>query len=95
MTEKKKPIDVNEAAVIRRPGSSRENKTGSWRTFRPVVTAQCSSCGICGWYCPEQAIKQVQKGGKRKTVIDYDYCKGCLICVNECPTKAMKAEKEE
>ena len=86
---------VNEAAVIRRPGSSMENKTGSWRTFKPVVSEKCTSCGICGWYCPEMAIKVVEKGGKRVTVIDYDYCKGCLICVNECPTKAMLAEKEE
>ena len=86
---------VNEAAVIRRPGSAKENKTGSWRTFKPVVTDKCIACGICSWYCPEQAIKMVKKGNSKKAVIDYDYCKGCLICVNECPSKAMKAEKEQ
>jgi len=86
---------VNQAAVIRKPGSSRENKTGSWRTFKPVVTDKCTACGICTWYCPDQAIKIVEKDGKKKTEIDYDYCKGCLICVNECPNKSMKAEKDE
>ncbi len=98
MPEKKatKTNDVNEAAVIRKPGSARENKTGSWRTFRPVtVEGKCTGCGICTWYCPEQAIKIVNTGGKKHTVIDYDYCKGCLICVNECPNNAMKSEKEE
>jgi len=97
MTERKKTKshEVNEAAVIREPGSSMENKTGSWRTFRPVhVEGRCTGCGICTWYCPDQAIRVVEKGGKKHAEINYDYCKGCLICVNECPSKALKAEKE-
>ena len=95
MTGKAKSQEVSEAAVIREPGSSMQNKTGSWRSFRPVhIEGKCTGCGICGWYCPDQAIKVVEKGGKKQTKIDYDYCKGCLICVNECPSKALKAEKE-
>ena len=56
--------------VITKPGSSAEVKTGSWRTFKPVVTVKCIGCGICVQFCPEGCIKLVDK----KAVIDYDYC---------------------
>ncbi len=67
------------------------NKTGSWRTFRPVVTDKCTGCGICASICPEGCIILRDKKAK----IDYDYCKGCLICVAECPVKAVIKEMEK
>lgn len=85
---------LKEGAVVSDAGSSRKNKTGSWRTFRPVVTDKCVGCRICEWYCPDNAIKVVEKDGKKKAVIDYDYCKGCLICAGACPQKAITSEKE-
>ncbi|MNR37833.1 2-ketoisovalerate ferredoxin oxidoreductase subunit delta [compost metagenome] len=27
--------------------------------------------------------------------IDYQYCKGCLKCVQACPTDALASEREE
>jgi len=27
-------------------------------------------------------------------VIDYDHCKGCMLCVEECPTQALLVERE-
>jgi Pyruvate/2-oxoacid:ferredoxin oxidoreductase delta subunit len=32
------------------------------------------------------------KGGK--PVIDYDHCKGCMLCVEECPTDALLSRRE-
>ncbi|MCK5213503.1 MAG: 4Fe-4S binding protein, partial [Dehalococcoidia bacterium] len=26
--------------------------------------------------------------------IDYDYCKGCGVCANECPTQAITMQRE-
>ncbi|MCD6512588.1 MAG: pyruvate ferredoxin oxidoreductase subunit gamma [Thermoplasmata archaeon] len=77
-------------------GSFIENKTGGWRVFMPVVNDdKCIGCKICWFYCPEAAIKMVDKGAKtKKAVINYDYCKGCGICANECPTKAISMERE-
>ena len=44
-------------AVVREPGSSRKNKTGSWRTFKPVHDREkCIECGICYYFCPEGCI---------------------------------------
>ncbi len=85
-------MKVSIAGIVKEAGSSVKNKTGSWRTFRPVVDKQkCIGCGICARFCPEGCIKIENKKAK----IDYDYCKGCGICANECPVKAIKMEREE
>ena len=46
----------------------------------------CSSCDNCFHYCPDLAIERVDGAGY--TVLT-DYCKGCGICVKECPTGSM------
>lgn len=87
--EKKK---LTVGAVIEEPGSTRKNKTGSWREARPVLdSAKCIKCGICWKSCPDSAIDFVDG----KFMINYDYCKGCLICANECPVKAISKAVEE
>jgi 2-oxoisovalerate ferredoxin oxidoreductase delta subunit len=45
-------------------------------------------------FCPDGAIRW--KPEKGDIEFDYSFCKGCGICANECPTKAitMKLEKE-
>ena len=88
-------MEVEIGAVVKEPGNSKKNKTGGWRTFRPMVTSKCTGCGICGWYCPEGVIRVIEKNGKKTIEIDYDYCKGCGICEKECHLKAIKMEKEE
>lgn len=68
-------------------------KTGSWRTFRPVVDySKCTQCMLCWIYCPDGAITRQEDDSPG---IDYDYCKGCGICANECPVKAITMEREE
>jgi len=86
--------ELKEGAIVSEAGSSKQNKTGSWRTFRPMVTDKCIGCKICEWYCPDSAIKVREGDVKKRAVVDYDYCKGCLICVGACPSKAITSEKE-
>jgi pyruvate ferredoxin oxidoreductase delta subunit len=71
-------------------GNAVEYKTGSWRTFKPVwYPERCIHCLFCWLYCPEPAIL-VEDG--KVVGIDYDFCKGCGICVKECPDKAHALE---
>jgi len=68
------------------------NKTGLWRTVKPVIDyAKCKNrglkCGICRKFCPEPAILVDENG---KVTIDYDHCKGCGVCSEECPLKAIE-----
>ncbi|HPL93096.1 MAG TPA: 4Fe-4S binding protein [bacterium] len=87
-------------AISVSPGTSKNNKTGAWRTFRPEIDFEkCTGCGICESVCPEPCISNSHKKnkmGKEVRQIDYDYCKGCGLCAAECPFKAisMKVEKK-
>lgn len=51
----------------------------------------CVSCDNCFVFCPDIAVK---KDGEGIYSIDYDYCKGCGICVHECPRDAMSIGEE-
>lgn len=88
----KEGMELTHAAIINEHGNSKKNKTGSWRTLKPVVIySKCTGCGTCAQVCPEGCIKII----KKKSNINYDYCKGCGICAKECPQKAIYMEKEE
>jgi NADPH-dependent glutamate synthase beta subunit-like oxidoreductase/Pyruvate/2-oxoacid:ferredoxin oxidoreductase delta subunit len=58
--------------------------------------SRCYSCGVCDGcdncyvFCPDVAINR-ENG---VYTIDYDYCKGCLICVQECPRDVLSTESE-
>jgi NADPH-dependent glutamate synthase beta subunit-like oxidoreductase/ferredoxin len=51
----------------------------------------CTECDNCFHYCPDLAIQRVEEGGYR---VLGDYCKGCGICVKECPTGSMTMREE-
>jgi pyruvate ferredoxin oxidoreductase delta subunit len=72
--------------AVGKPGTSRENKTGSWRRGdRPYFKGQkCTNCNLCSLTCPDGCIYEQ---GKKVYFFDYDYCKGCGICAQVCPVK--------
>ncbi|RLG70498.1 MAG: pyruvate synthase [Candidatus Iainarchaeum archaeon] len=88
MSEKKFTL----GGIMPSNGSTRNYKTGSWRSYRPIINHElCKKCGRCYAHCPDNAIKKV----KDRFEIDYDYCKGCGICYEECPFNAIKMVLEE
>jgi len=58
--------------------------------------ARCFSCGRCTFcdnclrYCPDMAVRRVVGG----YAIAAEYCKGCGLCVQECPTGSLVMREE-
>jgi pyruvate ferredoxin oxidoreductase delta subunit len=78
--------------AITDPGSSRYNRTGDWRSSRPVWEFEkCVKCGVCAVFCPEGCIEMQPDG---LPLADMDYCKGCGICILECWTGCIELKEE-
>lgn len=91
MSELPKWWELPPGGVIPEPATSLRNKTGSWRTFRPMINYEkCTNCGLCWLYCPDMAI--YEENGRY--LINYEYCKGCGLCSEECPFKAINMVRE-
>jgi len=83
--------EISPAGVCWRPAT--DYLTGDWRTFRPVKDpSKCTKCLLCHMVCPDSAIKYNKQ--TMDVEFDYNYCKGCGICANECNSKAIKMVKE-
>nr|WP_307991900.1 2-oxoacid:acceptor oxidoreductase family protein [uncultured Niameybacter sp.] len=73
--------------------ASREGKV-------PVFHVEkCINCGLCDITCPEMALVfgEGEYKGKQQMVnegVNYHYCKGCLRCVEICPTDALTEANE-
>jgi Pyruvate/2-oxoacid:ferredoxin oxidoreductase delta subunit len=82
--------------VGERLGSDAEVQLGLEVAQALAETTRCYSCGTCIHcdncviYCPDLAVKPANGG----YVVLGDYCKGCGICVVECPTGSMKMVEE-
>ena len=89
------PLEASElaSATIRGTWTSVLVRTGLWRTQRPVIDyASCHRCWwVCSGFCPDSAISVDDDG---LPVIDYEHCKGCMICVAQCPSHAIAAVPE-
>lgn len=89
------PLDPADVAVptIRAGPTSVQVRTGLWRTVRPVLeAARCNRCvWVCGSACPDGVITTDAEGYPE---VDYEHCKGCMICVALCPHHAIVAVPE-
>jgi 2-oxoacid:acceptor oxidoreductase gamma subunit (pyruvate/2-ketoisovalerate family) len=53
---------------------------GTGEAKRCLSCGVCNACDRCVTYCPDGVLR---REGDR-IVFDYDYCKGCGVCVSEC-----------
>jgi len=75
--------EVGAGNAVRDAGNSVLYRTGTWRSMRPVRDLeQCTQCLICWVVCPDASVA-IADG--KVTGFDYDHCKGCGICAQECP----------
>ena len=59
---------------------------------RCLSCGNCFECDNCYGVCPDNAV--IKLGPGKRFAFNYDYCKGCGICVSECPCGAIKMVPE-
>ena len=85
--------------VIRRQTSFDEvqggldESTALFEARRCLSCGNCFECDNCYGVCPDNAV--IKLGAGKGFQFNYDYCKGCGLCVAECPCGAIKMEPEE
>jgi 2-oxoacid:acceptor oxidoreductase delta subunit (pyruvate/2-ketoisovalerate family) len=85
--------------IIRRQSTFEEvqggldEKTALFEARRCLSCGNCFECDNCYGVCPDNAV--IKLGPGKRFEFNYDYCKGCGMCVAECPCGAIKMEAEE
>ena len=59
---------------------------------RCLSCGNCFECDNCYGVCPDNSV--IKLGPGKRFEFNYDYCKGCGICVSECPCGAIKMVPE-
>jgi 2-oxoacid:acceptor oxidoreductase delta subunit (pyruvate/2-ketoisovalerate family) len=60
---------------------------------RCLSCGNCFECDNCYGVCPDNAV--IKLGPGKRFEFNYDYCKGCGMCVAECPCGAIEMVPEE
>jgi len=60
---------------------------------RCLSCGNCFECDNCYGVCPDNAV--IKLGPGKRFQFNYDYCKGCGLCVAECPCGAIRMVPEE
>jgi 2-oxoacid:acceptor oxidoreductase delta subunit (pyruvate/2-ketoisovalerate family) len=60
---------------------------------RCLSCGNCFECDNCFGVCPDNAV--IKLGSSQRYEINYDFCKGCGICVSECPCGAIDMVPEQ
>lgn len=88
-------------AIVNPGNTVLRDLTVSRQGFLPAFHREkCTDCAMCELVCPDLCFvwETVAEPGARKwralQGIDYQYCKGCLKCVEVCPVGALVAERE-
>jgi 2-oxoacid:acceptor oxidoreductase delta subunit (pyruvate/2-ketoisovalerate family) len=85
--------------VARRQSTFEEVQGGLDETNALYEARRCLSCGNCfecdNCYgvCPDNAV--IKLGAGQRFRFNYDYCKGCGVCAQECPCGAIGMVPEE
>ena len=70
------------------------NEKAQMEAERCLHCGRCTECDNCLIFCPDVSV--LRKGnGYFGYAFDYDYCKGCGVCLVECPRHAITMVEEE
>jgi 2-oxoacid:acceptor oxidoreductase delta subunit (pyruvate/2-ketoisovalerate family) len=67
--------------------------TALYEARRCLSCGGCISCDNCFAFCPDNAV--IKLGPGQGFEFNYDYCKGCGVCMAECPCGAIEMRPEE
>ena len=93
-------------AIMTAGNSVVNNLSASRQGFAPRLNGTlCTDCGVCDIVCPDYCLvweenKEAESNGATSQHaaqllgIDYRFCKGCLRCVDSCPSGALTKERE-
>jgi 2-oxoacid:acceptor oxidoreductase delta subunit (pyruvate/2-ketoisovalerate family) len=85
--------------IVRRQSTFEEvqgglvESTALFEARRCLSCGNCFECDNCYGVCPDNAV--IKHGPGKGFDFNYDYCKGCGICVSECPCGAIKMVPED
>ncbi len=66
--------------------------TALFEARRCLSCGNCFECDNCYGVCPDNAVVKLGLGNRFR--INYDYCKGCGMCMEECPCGAIQMVAE-
>ncbi|HEX6020443.1 MAG TPA: NAD(P)-binding protein [Solirubrobacter sp.] len=91
------PRTVRPTLELARRQSTFEEVTGGldaenalFEARRCLSCGSCFACDNCYGVCPDNAVIKLDGGGAYAYAFDLDYCKGCGLCVQECPAGAIE-----
>ena len=61
--------------------------TALYEARRCMSCGNCFECDNCYGVCPDNAV--IKLGPGKRFQFNYDYCKGCGVCIAECPCGAI------
>jgi Pyruvate/2-oxoacid:ferredoxin oxidoreductase delta subunit len=71
-----------------------DESTALFEARRCLSCGSCFACDNCYGVCPDNAVIKLEPGGAYAYAFDLDYCKGCGLCVQECPCGAIEMRPE-
>ena len=69
-----------------------DESTALFEARRCMSCGNCFGCDNCYGVCPDNAVLKIGDG---QYEFDYDFCKGCGLCVAECPCGSIEMQPEE
>jgi NADPH-dependent glutamate synthase beta subunit-like oxidoreductase len=70
-----------------------DETTAQFEARRCLSCGNCFECDNCYGVCPDNAV--IKLGPGQRYAFNYDYCKGCGLCVTECPCGAIRTVPED
>ena len=71
-----------------------DEQSAKFEARRCMSCGNCFGCDNCFGVCPDNAVRKLGTGAYMYE-FDYDFCKGCGLCVAECPSGSILMVPEE